>query len=278
MLVKYLLIFIIFAISWPVGANPFIGKWKINKVIENKDIPFFDEIKYPKWFEIEANGLDLIGYYKDQYDYECQFELVTLINGGAELLLFLCGTTKHSDSWSPLYKIKYKNGILHGLAITNAVLFEWKAQSVSHLPLKADKKDILSNKNKALDKGILSYSKGFVHLDTSATHQTLTNIIQKGHQHISIDQNPLITDKGILLLGDRVLGLRLLNMKQISGSSIKTMKNVGFLYLENCPGIDGESLLGLPHLKNIYLRKMAHISHLTIRKLREKGIKVVDAR
>ncbi|WP_044617241.1 hypothetical protein [Gynuella sunshinyii] len=115
-------------------ANDFIGKWQVTKV----DMPdtYYGEIKYPKYFEIIENEGKVSGYYKDQYDFECNFVLSELVNDGNELLLMNCGTTKFAQTWAPLHKVKFINGELVGSVVTFGQVFVWHASAVKNLPLK----------------------------------------------------------------------------------------------------------------------------------------------
>jgi len=116
-----------------VIANDFVGKWQVTKV----DMPdtYYGEIKYPKYFEITEHDGKVSGRYKDQFDYECEFLLSELVNGGNELLLMNCGTTKHVEAWAPLHKVKYINGELVGSVVTSGQVFIWHASTVEDLPL-----------------------------------------------------------------------------------------------------------------------------------------------
>lgn len=114
-------------------ANDFVGKWKVTKV----DMPetYFGDIKYPKYFEITENEGKVFGVYKDQFDFECEFSLSELVNGGNELLLMNCGTTKSEQAWAPLHKVKYISGELVGSVVTYGQAFVWHAAAVESLPL-----------------------------------------------------------------------------------------------------------------------------------------------
>jgi len=98
------------------------------EVIENEEFPWHEEIKYPKSFSLELESSKLVGSYEDQYGFECDFELIELVNNGHELLLGHCGGTKHSTSWTPIHKVKMIEGRLHGLVITSNKKFEWVAE------------------------------------------------------------------------------------------------------------------------------------------------------
>lgn len=114
-------------------ANDFVGMWQVTKV----DMPetYFGEIKYPKYFEISESDGEISGYYKDQYDFECNFILSELINAGNELLLMNCGRTKSDQAWAPLHKVKFINGELVGSVVTYGQVFVWHASAVKSLPL-----------------------------------------------------------------------------------------------------------------------------------------------
>lgn len=112
----------------PTSKSVFVGNWTVVKV----DFPdnYFSEIEYPKSFQlsqVEGDGR-IKGKYKDQYDQEYDFSLSQLINNGHELLLLTYGTTKHSESWAPLHKVKLINGQLVGSVITNTQRFIWYAE------------------------------------------------------------------------------------------------------------------------------------------------------
>lgn len=125
---KHILRFIvIILLPCSVMANDFIGEWIVTGIENTDDFPWEQQVKYPKSFKIEVAGSGLKGTYKDQYDHECAFDLITLINNGAELLLTNCGSTKSQIAWSPVHKVKFKDGKLQGLVITNQLLFKWSA-------------------------------------------------------------------------------------------------------------------------------------------------------
>lgn len=130
---KYIATLIICLLANVAYANDFIGKWEVTKV----DIPdtYYGEIKYPKYFEIAEDKGKISGRYKDQYDFECEFLLSELVNGGNELLLMNCGTTKSEQAWAPLHKVKYINGELVGSVVTYNQVFVWHASAVESLPL-----------------------------------------------------------------------------------------------------------------------------------------------
>ena len=120
-----------------VKQSVFIGDWTVTKV----DFPdnYWGEIKYPVSFQLTATNnqssvtnttkeLKLKGTYKDQFDHQFDFSLVELINNGNELLLLTYGTTKHSESWAPLHKVKFINGQLVGAVITKTQRFIWYAE------------------------------------------------------------------------------------------------------------------------------------------------------
>ena len=112
-------------------ANDFIGEWVVTGIEKTDDFPWEHQIKYPKWFSIEATANGLKGTYKDQYDHECAFDLITEINNGAELLLTNCGSTKSPIAWSPVHKVKFKDGKLQGLLVIHQLLFKWSAVRAS---------------------------------------------------------------------------------------------------------------------------------------------------
>ena len=130
---KLLCMLIALLISSSVWAEGFVGKWMVTEV----DMPenYFGEIKYPKYFELSEEEGKIVGTYKDQYDYQCDFLLSELVNAGNELLLMNCGTTKQSSSWAPLHKVKIIKGKLVGSVITNTQRFVWYAEPVDSLPL-----------------------------------------------------------------------------------------------------------------------------------------------
>jgi len=126
---KYLVAILIYFISASsLLANDFSGEWKVIKVIHSDS--YFGEIKYPKSFKIFKKNGSLTGHYKDQYNYENQFDLVALINNGQELLLLNCCGTKHPESWAPLHKVKIVDGKLHAIVVTNRIEFEWMAERI----------------------------------------------------------------------------------------------------------------------------------------------------
>ena len=125
---------------------------------------------------------------------------------------------------------------------------------------------------------VISFSKGYAHIQPNTTDQALLQVVKTGHGHLSLDGNRVITDKGIKDLGAAVKGLRLLNMMQIKGDSLKDLSNLGFLYLENCPNIHDSSIANLPTLKQLYLRNMPQISDTAVRRIRDRKIRVTDAR
>ncbi len=130
---KIIATLILFLLTKVAAASDFVGKWQVTKV----DMPetYYGEIKYPKYFEITENEGKVSGYYKDQFDFECQFLLSELVNGGNELLLMNCGTTKSEQAWAPLHKVKYINGELVGFVVTYGQVFVWHASLVESLPL-----------------------------------------------------------------------------------------------------------------------------------------------
>ena len=109
-------------------ADGFVGQWQVVDVVENSEFPWHEEIKYPRSFVIEEKNGVLKGRYTDQYGYECDFETVSLINNGNELLLSGCLSTKHATSWAPIYKVKNVDGKLRGLVVTSDKKFEWLAE------------------------------------------------------------------------------------------------------------------------------------------------------
>lgn len=115
------------------SANDFLGMWQVTKV----DMPetYFGEIKYPKYFEITETESGVSGYYRDQYNLECNFLLSELVNNGNELPLMNCGTTKSEQAWAPLHKVKLINGELVGSVVTYGQVFVWYASPVKNLPL-----------------------------------------------------------------------------------------------------------------------------------------------
>jgi hypothetical protein len=134
---KHLLIASI--LSWVpflVIAADFIGKWEVSKVEYSNN--YYGEIKYPKYFDLQMVNNKLAGFYKDQFDYECKFPLSELVNGGEELLLMVCGTTKSSQSWAPLNKVKLIDGKLVGSVVTYDRMFTWRAKRVKTVPLTID--------------------------------------------------------------------------------------------------------------------------------------------
>lgn len=131
---KHLLIIAVLSLlSFPAFATDFIGKWEVSAVEYPSN--YYGEIKYPKYFELLMEGDKLVGFYKDQFDYECMFPLSTVVNGGEELLLMVCGTTKSSQSWAPLNKVKLIDGELVGSVVTYGRQFTWHAKRVKSLPL-----------------------------------------------------------------------------------------------------------------------------------------------
>lgn len=80
----------------------------------------------------------LVGYYRDQFNYECEFPLAEIVNGGEELLLMVCGTTKSNLSWAPLNKVKLIKGKLVGSVVTFDQQFIWHAKRVKSVPLAID--------------------------------------------------------------------------------------------------------------------------------------------
>jgi len=109
-------------------ASNFVGSWQVTKVDYSEN--YLGEIKYPKHFTLfELNGR-LSGNYIDQFDFKCDFPLVEEINGGNELLLLNCGTTKHNRAWAPLHKVKVIKGTLVGIVVTNTQQFVWYAEPV----------------------------------------------------------------------------------------------------------------------------------------------------
>ncbi len=126
---KYMVILLVaFICHSNASANDFFGEWKVSKLIFT--VPYFKDIRYPKWFRIENRDGTISGRYKDQYNYEDNFELVVFINNNQEMLLSHCCGTKHPESWSPLHKVKIINGELHGVVVTNRFEFEWIAEKI----------------------------------------------------------------------------------------------------------------------------------------------------
>ena len=109
-------------------ANDFFGEWQVTKVIFSES--YFGEIKYPKWFKIENRDGKISGRYKDQFDYENNFDLVVFINNNQEMLLSHCCGTKHPESWSPLHKVKIIDGKLHAVVVTHRFEFKWIAEKI----------------------------------------------------------------------------------------------------------------------------------------------------
>lgn len=131
---QFLVISILLLFCMPALAADFVGKWEVSTV----DFPenYYREIKYPKQFELQMMDDKLVGTYKDQFDYECMFPLSVIVNGGEELLLMVCGTTKSNQSWSPLNKVKLIDGELVGVVVTDDRQFTWHARRVQSVPLK----------------------------------------------------------------------------------------------------------------------------------------------
>jgi hypothetical protein len=117
----------------------------------------------------------------------------------------------------------------------------------------------------------------FVGINTSVTDAILQQIVQSGYDHISIDSNDNITDHSLQKSSAKILGLRFLNMPQLTGACLEKLDNAGFLYLKNCPHISEEAILRLPVLKYLYLRLTEHVSDKAVRILREKGVRILDA-
>ena len=110
------------------SAADFTGDWLVVKLVPSKEFPWHEEIKYPESFSLRVDGLKLVGSYKDQTGYECDFELIEIINDGHELILGHCGGTKHASSWAPIHKVKMVDGLLHGIVVTSEKRFEWIAE------------------------------------------------------------------------------------------------------------------------------------------------------
>ena len=108
------------------GNESFIGEWDI-KPVEIKDNinPYYLEVKYPKWLNIEEIENKFIGTYKDQYNYECKLPILEIINEGKDIVFIHCGTTKHKTSYIPIHHAKIINGELRGVVTTTNRLFEW---------------------------------------------------------------------------------------------------------------------------------------------------------
>lgn len=117
-------------VSAVASAADFTGDWVVVEVLENDEFPWHEEIKYPVSFSLKMDGKVLVGTYKDQYDFECDFEFARLVNDGRELLLKACGTTKHPESWAPIHKVKLIDGRLHAVVVTFDKKFEWIAEKV----------------------------------------------------------------------------------------------------------------------------------------------------
>jgi hypothetical protein len=122
------LILALLLVSSVLSAADFTGDWVVVEVVENDEFPWHKEIKYPASFSLNLDGTVLVGFYKDQFDFECEFKLAQLINDSEELLLAVCGTTKHSSSWAPIHKVKMIDGKLHGVVVTSDKKFEWIAE------------------------------------------------------------------------------------------------------------------------------------------------------
>ncbi len=86
-------------------GEDFTGSWVVVDVLTSKEFPWHEEIKYPKSFVIEIRDSKLVGHYEDQRGYECDFELLEVVNDGHELLLGHCGGTKSPSSWAPIHKV-----------------------------------------------------------------------------------------------------------------------------------------------------------------------------
>lgn len=130
---RFLIISTLSLLGMPVMAADFIGKWAVSTVEYPEN--YYGEIKYPKYFELLMMDGRLVGFYKDQFDYECKFPLADSVNGGEELLLMVCGTTKSTQSWAPLNKVKLIDGELVGSVVTYDRRFTWRARRVQSVPL-----------------------------------------------------------------------------------------------------------------------------------------------
>ena len=76
------------------ASENFIGSWKTVEVIEGQGFPWHREVKYPIEFTISMDGTRLVGSYRDQNDFTCDFALAEVVNNHSELLLVHCGTSK----------------------------------------------------------------------------------------------------------------------------------------------------------------------------------------
>jgi len=107
----------------------FEGAWRVTELHSGQEPDSSSmEIKYPKIFQLKLVSGSLEGTYADQFGNECSFALVTVFNGGNDLLLIGCGSTKESGSYAPIHHVKLKNNKLIGVVTTNDKLFEWVAE------------------------------------------------------------------------------------------------------------------------------------------------------
>lgn len=130
---KYYILVVFVLMSHRALSQDFTGKWQVTK-IETPE-PYLADIPYPAYFELRQSEGQISGRYKDQFDFECEFDLALLVNNDSELLLMNCGSTQFKESWTPLHKVKFINGELVGTVVAYTQMFVWHASPVDPSPL-----------------------------------------------------------------------------------------------------------------------------------------------
>ena len=115
----------------PAPPEDFTGTWEVTKIVEGKtgEFQWSLEIEYPTHMTLEIRNGHLAGRYTDQWGYSGEFELVSVINQGHDLLLVNGGAgTKNPESYSPIHHVKLVKGKLHAIVTSHDKLFEWVAE------------------------------------------------------------------------------------------------------------------------------------------------------
>ena len=112
------------------STSPWIGDWQV-RLAPRQDPLRVGEIRYPQRLLITADSANLKLMAWDQFKQSCRIEEFLLINAGRDLVFSWCGTTKHSDSFTPIHHVKLSNGQLRGVVSTTEKLFEWVGKPVT---------------------------------------------------------------------------------------------------------------------------------------------------
>ncbi|NQY43387.1 MAG: hypothetical protein HRT87_08595 [Legionellales bacterium] len=75
-----------------------------------------------------------------------------------------------------------------------------------------------------------------------------------------------------------ITSLHLHDIPHINNAGLQGLDGLEHLYLEKMPNISQKGIMHLKKLKTLYLWNMNHISNKDLAKLREKGVKIIDAR